>query len=487
MISRRRFLGYGVGALATASCAAVPRQPGRRHGSRPRIAVAGVRAQGRRHLEAWLRRGDVDIAAVCDPDTILAVQAARFCARFGRQVEVHRDVRRLLENPAVDGLVVATPDHWHALLAGWALQAGKFVHLEAPVTHAIDEGQWLTAMEAASRACVVPCLDARQQPAVRDAAQFVREGGMGRVRGVRVLAYHRRHAIGRVRDHGFVPEHVDFDLWTGPAPLRPLARRRLHGDWRFDWDTGNGDLADAALEHLDVARLLLGAGPFPEAIWSVGGRFGDPDDGETPNTLLCRMDFDGVPLVLELRNLPRRLGAGSEMDRVRGLQQGVFVEGDGRTLVLDGAAPAAVVVDGDGNLLQRFRGRVDTRDAFVAALLTGERPEVGLDEGRRAADLLHLVNLVHRSGHPARRVEALRSVVDDPVLLAGFDALDLHLSRNGLSLDHQPVSFRGRTPVDPETGRLPALPESAGLRRRNYRRPFEPYPEGVHGKGSPHP
>lgn len=210
---------------AALSAFASPRAVGAN--DRIRVGVIGVRGRGRGHIGAFKKSPNAEVVAICDPDSgviapaVEAVPEARYYA----------DVRKMLEDPSIDAVSIATPNHWHALATIWALQAGKHVYVEKPISHDVAEGQ--AVVEAARRygRIVQHGTQARSHVATRDALAWLRDGGLGRVKLAHGLCYKRRESIGKITAPPKLPPTLDYDLWTGPAAMEPLARANLHYDW----------------------------------------------------------------------------------------------------------------------------------------------------------------------------------------------------------------------------------------------------------------
>src|SRR5206468_1917698 len=254
---------------------------------RVRVAVCGLNGRGKDHLDAFSRVPNVEIAALCDVDESL-LNKRRGDARGGPRL--FADVRRLLEDQSIDAISIATPNHWHALMAIWACQAGKDVYVEKPCSHNLWEGRQLVrAAEKYSR-IVQHGTQSRSAPALIEAINHLHRGTFGDIYLARGLCFKWRDTIGRAPPEP-IPVGVDYDLWTGPAPLKPFTRNRFHYNWHWIWDTGNGDLGNQAVHQLDAARWGLGV-TFPTRVSATGGHFMFDDDQETPNTLACVFEFD---------------------------------------------------------------------------------------------------------------------------------------------------------------------------------------------------
>ena len=253
---------------------------------RVRVAVCGLHGRGKDHLSGFSRLANVEVAALCDVDENLLK------GRLGTvpRPQTFIDVRKLLEDKSIDAISIATPNHWHALMAIWACQAGKDVYAEKPCSHNFWEGQQLVRAAQKYNRIVQHGTQIRSSPAVREAIQKIQQGLIGEVYLGRGLCFKWRDTIGRTPAEP-VPTGVHYDLWSGPAPLKPFTRNRFHYNWHWIWETGNGDLGNQGVHQVDVARWGLGV-KFPNRISAIGGHFTFDDDQETPNTLNCAFEFD---------------------------------------------------------------------------------------------------------------------------------------------------------------------------------------------------
>ena len=473
-LDRRRFL-KGAAAVTMAGltgCCFTPRSRVIGANDRIRVAVAGVRVQGRAHLMSLVRQPGVDIVALCDPDGAMLAQGARIASVYGVQPALYTDVRELLDDRAVDAVSVATPDHWHALIGVWAATAGKHVYIESPASHGLVETRLLNQAAEDHDRIVQTVLPARSHPAVQDAIQFAREGGIGEIQWVRAICYRYRPGLGRVEGQGLIPAELDYDLWTGPAPMRPLARAHLHGDWRWDWATGNGQLGEHGVHLLDLANWVVGPSARPNRVWCCGGRMGPVDDGQTPNTLLAGIQGGGVDVIYEQRCLPQGMGSGSRMDSFRGVQEGLVIEGESGYIVIEPRRPIAAVLDFEGRVVEQFQGGGDPIADFLATLRGVGSLDTGISVGGAAADLCHVINIAHRTAELTDRVGVLRTIFEDRELLDSFDRMDTHMLQNGINVQHDRMSVSDWQLVDPVTREFSHNEEASSLRTRQYRPPF---------------
>jgi predicted dehydrogenase len=285
-MNRRSFLeagATGVIALAGADVMASPND-------RVRVAICGLRGRGGDHLHNYVQIKDVEVAALCDIDeSILSHRVAQMQKMGQPKPSTYVDIRKLLEDKSIDAVSIATPNHWHSLMAIWACQAGKDVYVEKPCSHNLWEGQQLVKAAARYSRIVQHGTQTRSAPAVREAVAKMKDGIIGETYMARGLCYKWRDTIGRTPVSP-VPAGVDYDLWTGPAPAHDFTKNRFHYNWHWFWDYGNGDLGNQGTHQIDVARWGMGLG-FPNKVSAMGGHFMFDDDQQTPNDLNCSFEF----------------------------------------------------------------------------------------------------------------------------------------------------------------------------------------------------
>ena len=237
------------------------------------------------------------------------------------------DVRKLLESKDIDAVTIATPNHWHSLMAVWACQAGKDVYVEKPVSHNVWEGR--KVVEAAAKYNRIVA-GRHAVPLGRGAARARRRtcaaASSARSCGPAASATSGARASARSPGPQPIPAGVDYDLCCGPAPLEPLRRKQLHYDWHWVWATGNGDIGNQGIHEMDMCRWMLGEEKLPPRVFSIGGRFGYDDDGETPNTQIVFLDYAAAPLIFEVRGLPARRPASSTWTTTAACAIGIAIE-----------------------------------------------------------------------------------------------------------------------------------------------------------------
>ena len=237
----------------------------------------------------------------------------------------YTDYRKVLDDKEVDAVVIATPNHWHSLMAIWACQAGKDVFVEKPISHNVWEGRKLVEAARKYNRIVQAGIQSRSDEAFPEVIDYLKQGNLGKIIAAYGLCYKPRESIGKVGGPHPIPKSVDYNLWSGPAPLVPLKRSRFHYDWHWQWAYGNGDIGNQGAHQMDQARRLLGQNGLPRRVMSIGGRFGYDDDGETANSQIAIFDYDPVPLIFEVQGLPRKRGDAA-MGNFKGVRIGVIVK-----------------------------------------------------------------------------------------------------------------------------------------------------------------
>src|ERR1051325_1240397 len=319
-MERREFLEQtaAAGALWALSPAA------RVLGANDRVVTAsiGIRGQGNALKRGFARLKNVEIKTLCDIDANIAperIHDARLSDVPTFKPGYVQDLRRVLDDKDIDAVVIATPNHWHALATIWALQAGKHVYVEKPSSHTVWEGRRMVEATARYNKIVQVGTMNRSRPAVRDAIKFIHEGGLGKIYMARGLCYKPRPAIGKYPDGPMKPgeqyklnvmassyeppydeqylKKVDYDLWLGPAPKRPFNRNHFHYNWHWHWNYGNGDSGNQGPHQFDIARWGLQKQEHPVKIRSTGGYFGEESSQETPNLQTSLFEYaDGTVL-----------------------------------------------------------------------------------------------------------------------------------------------------------------------------------------------
>src|SRR5262249_33702600 len=352
------------------------------------VAVIGCGIRGKQHAAELARLSDCDIACVCDPDRDRAAEVAADVAAKNRPApKAVQDLRVILDDKSIAAVFIATPNHWHALAAIWAMQAGKDAYVEKPVSHNISEGRRIVQVARKLGRICQGGTQNRSNGALAQAVKNKGEGGPGEVKLARSIVYGRRDSIGGP-GHYEVPASVDYDLFSGPAPRSPLTRPKFHYDWHWFWSTGNGELGNNNIHSLDICRWGLGLTGLGRSVVSFGGRLGYSDAGETPNTQVCVFDFGDKTIISETRGLK------TEPFHPNYKGGWIFSGSEG---IISGTS----LFDPKGNLVRTFDGKTESHFAnFLQAVRSRKREDLKADilEGHQSTALCHIGNISWRLG-----------------------------------------------------------------------------------------
>lgn len=441
-----------------------------------RVAVIGLRLRGTQLIDELLKAPGTRVVSICDVDRDVLAAAGQKLSAAGHRFAAGIDFRRVLDDRNVDVVVIATPDHWHALMAVMACQAGKDVYVEKPVSHNIWEGRQIVEAARKHGRIVAAGLQNRSDVGLQLAAEYIHAGKLGRVKLCRLIDDVRRESIGKVAGPQPIPPSVDYDLFMGPADLEPLRRKELHYDWHWFWSTGTGDCGNRGVHTFDHARWICGITEQPARVQTIGGRFGYDDDGETPNAQITFLDTKPVPMLFELRSLPVARGT-KQMPGYRGHPHTtMFIECEGGYLT--GGRGGARAWSNDDTLIQHFPG--DGGRSHLANFLDAVRERkpgrlrADIAAGHVSTNLCHLANLSYRIGHRRSPAEIAAAVQDEPLLAECFERMQQHLRANEIDLAATPAVLGPRLQFDAATERFQgAGAELANMYLcRNYREPF---------------
>ncbi len=392
-VNRRTFLasaGSGAAALALGSGtrAAGPND-------QIRVAVIGIRSRGQSHIDAFTKNKSTSVVALCDVDSRLFNGSSKTVEdRSGKAPALVTDLRRIMDDKTIDVVTVATPNHWHALAAVWACQAGKDVYVEKPVSHNVSEGRKIADAAKKYDRLVQTGTQNRSSTGVIEAMNFLHSGKLGKVYLAKGLCYKPRGSIGTKADAP-VPEGVDYNIWQGPAPEKPFNPNRFHYEWHWNWEYGNGDIGNQGIHQMDLARWGLNKNELPQHIVSSGGRYGYKDDGETPNTQISAYKFDDCMLEFEVRGLPTNAENGIKVGNLFYGTEGVLVLNEGNWQTYFGhknePGPSG---QGGGDHFGNF---VDALKARKREMLHAE-----VTEGHLSSALCHLGNISYRLGRAVK-------------------------------------------------------------------------------------
>jgi predicted dehydrogenase len=473
--TRRQFLedsmfaaAAAVVAAPAASAFAAEKAPSDSPNEKLGVAVVGCGGRGGDHLNAFISRPDTEVLYVVDVDDNTGKRRAKMVAdKQGREPKVITDMRVAFDDPAVNIVSTATPNHWHSLVAIWAMQAGKDVYVEKPVSHNVSEGR--RAVEAArkyGRICQTGT-QCRSNPGMRDAMKYVHDGKIGKVNVSRGLCYKRRPSIGAKGEYP-VPAGVNYDLWLGPAPLAPVTRPRFHYDWHWQWPYGNGDLGNQGIHQMDLARWALGVDRLSDWVLSYGGRVGYEDAGDTANTQMIVHGYGDQALVFEVRGLVT--------EDYKGANVGLIVEGaDGYVVMTSYDTGAAF--DKEGNKVKEFTGGASHYDNFIKAVRSRKHEDLNADilEGHLSSALCHLGNISYRLGEQLsvpQIEEKLQGLQSAEHAVDSYQRFKDHLTKNKIDLATAKLGYGVKLDFDPAKEVFKDNPQADAMLTREYRAPY---------------
>ena len=435
-----------------------------------RVAVVGVHGRGTDHLRGFGKH----VVALCDVDqSVLAMRAAE----LKHKVSVETDFRRLLDRKDIDVISIATPNHTHSWIGILAIQAGKDVYVEKPVSHNVWEGRQL-ANAARKHDRIVQCgTQSRSSPSLHQALAWLRAGNLGGIKYAWGTCFKPRPGIGKLQQPLAIPRTVDYDLWCGPAAKVDLYRPKLHYDWHWDCNTGNGDLGNQGIHQMDIARWMLGETTLAPRVISIGGRVGYSDAGDTPNTQIVYHAYERAPLIFEVRGLPKSKTAqkhwGSSMDAYRGARVGVVVQCEQGHLLIPSYVDATAF-DADGRQLKRWSGGGDHYGNFLKAVASRKTSDLHAEvfEGHISSALCHTANLSCRVGHAAKKDELSAAVKSTPLAAEAFQRMAAHLDANEIDLNQKGVRLGQWLEMDVATECFTNNDEANRLLTREYRSPY---------------
>jgi len=486
-VNRRDFVEHALclaaGALAAPAVGLAAaesgdgRTPARPAGpnDRLRVAVIGVNGQGRAHVGEWLANPDSDLVAICDCDPGAFVRLCESQFKDGRRVpEFMTDVRRLLDRKDIDAVSIATPNHWHALMAIWAMQSGKEVYVEKPCSYTVEEGRVITQWaRRLGRMCQMG-VQSRSMTGMRQTIDFVKSGKVGPVKVAHALCYKRRKSIGLVDTPAPIPPGMNFDHWAGPSPDVVPIRSKLHYDWHWNHLTGNGDLGNQNPHELDKARWGLGKQELPKRVVSLGGRLGYIDNGDVANSQVTIYQWDDALIISDVRGLEIKAPV------TFGLKAGPLAVGNiwwgTEGYVVAPGYTSGVAFDYDGRELGKWSGgSYQAHFAnFVKAIKSRRHEDLHLDieDGHLSSALAHLGNISWTLGETVEPGSRPQLAANEKRVAETFASFEAHLQENAVDFRATPLKLGRELTIDAATERS-TDPEANRLFARDYRKGYE--------------
>jgi len=499
-MNRRSFLQTSLAASAALSLPARVRAASEGANGDIRIAVVGFNGRGQSHIDGYLgmKNKGVRIVAMCDVDTAVLDKGIARLKSKDVEAKGYQDIRKLLESNEIDAISVATPNHWHSLAGIWALQAGKDLYVEKPVSHNVWEGRQLVKATEAHNRIVQMGVQSRSGAGLAAAIEWAKSEPLGKLLCVRGLCYKRRASIGKVSGDQPIPATIDYDLWCGPAEKLPLHRQKLHYDWHWVWNTGNGDLGNQGIHQMDIARRFTGEQLISPSVMSIGGRLGYVDDGETPNSMIVFHDYAKAPLIFEVRGLPSKTDS-REMDQYHDASVGVVAHYENGTIICPDYNNA-YAVDKDGNFVKRFgtpslakgvvdpnpptaeekkNGKGDTEHEnhfanFIKAVRSRKNSDLHAPilEGHISSALCHTGNIAYRLGKTLAPDAIREKIKGNKEAMDSFGRLATHLAANNVDITNDQLSYGEFLKFDPNTEKFIDNKDADKMLTREYRAGF---------------
>jgi len=472
--TRRRFLEDSLLAAAAITAAptgrvfAAEEESVRSANDKLGVMVVGLNGRGKSHVNGLMGKPGVEITYICDPDENVGKAQAEYVAKKqGRAPKFIKDMREGFDDKALDIVTIATPNHWHALASIWAMQAGKDVYVEKPVSHNVSEGRRAVETARKYKQICQTGTQCRSLGGSIDAIKYVHDGKIGEVKLARGLCYKRRGSIGPpgIFDP---PKGVDYNLWQGPASERPITRRRFHYDWHWQYHWGNGDMGNQGPHQMDLARWGLQLDRLSERVISYGGRLGYEDAGDVANTQVAIHQFGDKTLVFEVRGL--------ETDALRGAKIGVIFYGSEGYVVLTSYTHGKAF-DLDGKVVKEFNGGGDHFENLLKAVRSRNHEDLNADilEGHLSAGLAHTGTISYRLGEEisvADLQDELAKVASNDDSLETLKRTVAHLEKNKVDLAQTKFSLGPSLAMDPKTETFVGNERANAMLTRDYRKPF---------------
>jgi predicted dehydrogenase len=398
---------------------------------RVRMGVIGCGGRGR-YVARELEKAGARIVAVCD---LYDLQMRRAKQEFEGDCREFLDFRELLDQRDIDAVLIATPDHWHAIPTVLACQAGKDVYVEKPLGHNIREGQAVLRAAREHGRIVQTGTQHRSAPHFEEARRIIQSGDLGKVHLVRVWNFMNLARRDRSPNQGPKPDGVDWDFYLGPAPWVPFDWRRFLGTYRWFFDYAGGLITDYGTHRIDTVHQIMGV-EAPRSVAAAGQRFALGLGGDVPDVLQVTYEYPGFVLSYESCALNAHgLGGrtpGRDYYRAQGAEDrphGMAFYGTGGTLLADRIGfeihpelfPPPDRQPGQGRAPQAMRSERTGRDAtdlhtrnFIECVRSRRQPAADVDLGHRAASACHLGNIAYRTGHKLRWDAVQELIVNDP-------------------------------------------------------------------------
>jgi predicted dehydrogenase len=374
------------------------------------LALIGAGNWGTNLIQYTLTLNEnIEFKYVCDvDDTRGGAAIAAIQKKQGYQPLSVRDMRKVFDDKDVDGVIIATPHHWHGLASIWAMQAGKDVYVEKCVSFTIPEGQKM--IEAAMKyERILQCgTQNRSAPYNYKARDYIRSGELGQIVAVDIMELDDGPVPFMEKENTPAPDTIDWDLWLGPAPKVPYSVSR-HKSWIYYWDySGGGELSLGAIHQMDLVRFVLDNPGFPKSVYCAGGRYLFDDKRDIPDYQMTTYDYGNFVMTLQTGAFTPYMVKADMKIRESDLFpewklncDKIIIYGTKRVMYLARMGGGWQVFEKDGHIAAQEYGRFPLAahlGNFVECIRSRNQPNAGIVEGHKSSVLVHLANLSYRSG-----------------------------------------------------------------------------------------
>lgn len=403
--SRRHFINTTAKIAGSAFIGSLPHILSNRHAGIPtsdqvNVGLIGCNNRGFHVLENHLRVPGVNCLGLCDIDAnVLQKRAGEIETKQGKRPATFADFRKLLEQKDLDAVIIGTPDHWHALPTILACEAGKDVYVEKPMANSIGECDLMVRAARKYNRIVQVGQQQRSSETWLGVMDFLRSGRLGKVQKTNIWG-NFNYGLGPLKQPDApVPAGVDYDMFIGPAPLRPFNPARFHGSWRFFWDYGGGLITDWGVHLLDMALWAKDLSVPPDRVVALGKRYDLPDRSRETHDIVTAAFSFGDYLVQWEHNAGKETGP-------YGRAYGVAFIGENGTLVAD-RSKWEVFPEWDGTTKQQKMDKIEPRQGqhghpehaanFIDCIKSRTDPACPVEIGRAAATMAHMANVAMRT------------------------------------------------------------------------------------------
>ncbi len=469
--TRRQFIQTGVAGGITLATAAQPVWSANAN-NEINLGFIGCGGRGNILMSAFSKVSGVTIGGLCDPDAERLAQAQE---RFPK-AHTWTDLRDLIQDKSIDAVVIATCNHWHCLAAIWAMEAGKDVYVEKPLSHSQWEGEQTVAAAAKYKKICQLGTQQRSDPMQSEIKEFLhKEKVLGDIVSVQVNRVGVRSSIGKRPTPLPIPQGVNYDLWLGPAVDEPIFRDKLQYDWHWDWNTGSGEMGNWGIHILDDVRNVVfrDTVKVPTRIQSIGGRVVWDDAGATPNVQMVAMETGSVPVQIQLANIAAEPN-GKKSPKHMGPGSGYIVQcSEGH---YEGRRGRGAAFGMDGKEIRSFKGNsgnLSHQQNFIDAVRKRDSTILNADivVGNDSTAWCNLANSAFRA---SKKYNASLVTNGLPSMKAQAERLGAILAPHGVSLDSKEIQVSEVLEIDSKTGKFQGTDTDKAneFYKRLYRKEF---------------